>query len=87
MSKATVHTAASYPFTADVAVAQTREEHAVANRQAATHSMRYPKPIGIHWYVISDYVLSMIAWAAFYLLRKKCFVVIRQVKLALDIIY
>ncbi len=33
--------------------------------------MRYPKPIGVYWYVISDFVCSAIAWTIFYILRKQ----------------
>lgn len=32
--------------------------------------MRFSKPIGIHWYVINDFFLSVLAWALFYLVRK-----------------
>lgn len=33
--------------------------------------MRFAKPIGIHWYVISDLILSAAAWGIFYIQRKR----------------
>jgi exopolysaccharide biosynthesis polyprenyl glycosylphosphotransferase len=33
--------------------------------------MRFTKPIGIHWYVISDWLFSAIAWGVFYIQRKR----------------
>jgi exopolysaccharide biosynthesis polyprenyl glycosylphosphotransferase len=32
---------------------------------------RFPKSIAIHWYVISDFICAAIAWAIFYILRKR----------------
>jgi exopolysaccharide biosynthesis polyprenyl glycosylphosphotransferase len=32
---------------------------------------RFPKSISIHWYVISDFICAAIAWAVFYILRKR----------------
>lgn len=32
--------------------------------------MRFPKPIGVQYYVFSDFICAAIAWAVFYVLRK-----------------